>query len=175
MWTLLAQWLNFHSLTKDFTLQHREQGISSIIKWFFFESVHSTVKYTLPLDPSSEPNASVVCDDDLSGDLLVLCSGFVAYVMYVDGFPASTVDFVVDSVIPGVIVKFVDNVVVAIVDVASVVVDVLGLTGTAAASATALAWSSGVSVIGVVFVVVVVVVVVVVAVVVVVVVDVAAK
>ena len=40
-WTrrLLAQWLNFRSLNKEFTLQHCDQGISSFIQWFFFESV----------------------------------------------------------------------------------------------------------------------------------------
>ncbi len=56
---LLAQWLNFHLLTKDFTLQHREQGISSFIQWFFFRvrkiylvaSVHlSEIKSWLTVD-----------------------------------------------------------------------------------------------------------------------------
>ena len=37
--TLLAQWLNFHSLNKDFILLHLEQGIFSFIQFFFFESV----------------------------------------------------------------------------------------------------------------------------------------
>ena len=45
MRTFLVQWLNFLSLARDFTLQHREQGISSFIQWFFFQSFQSVQVY----------------------------------------------------------------------------------------------------------------------------------
>ncbi len=34
----LTQWLNFCALSNELTLQHCDQGISSFIQWFFFES-----------------------------------------------------------------------------------------------------------------------------------------
>ncbi len=36
---VLVQWAEILSLSKDFTVQHCDQGISSFIQWFFFESV----------------------------------------------------------------------------------------------------------------------------------------
>ena len=39
MSNILVQWMKIHSLNKYFTVQHREQVISSLIQWFFIESV----------------------------------------------------------------------------------------------------------------------------------------
>ncbi len=36
---VLIHWLKIQSLNKEFTLQHRDQGISSFIQWFFIKSV----------------------------------------------------------------------------------------------------------------------------------------
>ena len=47
---VLIHWLKIRSLNKDFTLQHRDQGISSFIQWFFIESVEGR-KYLYECKP----------------------------------------------------------------------------------------------------------------------------